>query len=836
MKTRIQTLCLTTALLTTSVLQSVHALTVVDGTPSSFGVLQGEFQADPANLPTWGPSNNNADRSGAGGGSSAQRVNQPVWGFTLPSITAGETVSDVVFTFDIAGTAVVSGANHTAVVSLMTHGDFTDFSSDDYVTSQTDLGAGVLVGTFDNTDLSNNGTISFTLDGDALTQFAALYDASGNPTQSDVWFRISYDDFTWVWPANANDRYQFADSGDGNVTRTLTITSFDASALAENLQVETAVDGSGVVVPAQTFTAGDPALTVYSIERDASDAFLANAAASWSLNVLSGSINADDLVPAADNKSAQFFPAGPGTAEITVTGAANNFVASGIITVVAGPASALSIETAINGSGEVVGDTILRPAADLNVYAILRDSSGNFIENDTTATFSLVNETDGVVAADLLDFQDGSANFLADGLGTANIRVSSTGFSDADSGLITVEALQNRWISTGASGWSTAGHWLDGVLPTFDNTTDLFFHSEESTKRNTYLQSNRVVRSLNYNEFVDTFFNIRYTADGLTGAQNLTFDTDSIADPAEINVDAGAEGSMKLGNVGSTANEYGVTILADDLLITHNGTGLLIFDVPITEVGGSKNITKTGTGTVSLTALNTYTGTTTVNEGLLLLDGEAIDDNGSLVIEGTGQVEVSAGETESVTGLVLGGVAQPDGTYGPTGSGADTIDDINFTPTSGLINVGAPVLNAYETFASVITNAAERGVEDDADGDGIPNGIEFVIGGTPLDSSDLGLLPCGEFVNVDVGNGATDYFQFSFRSVAGADLLQPGAEYDTDLQGEFWTFAIDGLDGIVVQTTVDGYEAGVDRIDTYIPASLAVDGKIFARLSVLSPN
>ncbi|GHC66741.1 autotransporter-associated beta strand repeat-containing protein [Roseibacillus persicicus] len=821
-------------LLTACIGQCASALTVVSGTPSSYGVLQGEFQADPESAPTWGPSNNNADRSGAGGGNTAQRVNEPVWGFQVPSITAGESVSEVVFTFDMASTAVQSGANHTAVVSLMTHDDFTDFSGGDFVSSQTALGAGVLVGTFDNTDLSNGATISFSLEGAALTQFAGLYDASGNPTQAEVWFRISYDNFTWEWPVNANDRYQFADNNDGNVTRTLTVTSIDAATIADSLRVETADDGSGVVVPSQTLTAGDPALTVFSIGRDASNGFIGNAPASWSLNVIEGNITAADLVPAADNQSALFFPTGPGSAEIVVSGAANNFVSSGVITVVAGPAATLTVETAIDGSGEVVGDTVLQPGEDFNVYAILRDAAGNYLDSELSAdaTFTLANVTGDIEAIDLLDFTDGSANFLAVGLGTANIRASLTGFADADSGLITVEPLQNRWVSTGASSWPVAAHWLNGVLPDFDNTTDLFFHDASATKRNTYLQGNHTVRSLNYNEFADSPFNVRYTTNGLTGAENLTFDTDSVDNPAEINIDAGAEGSFKLGNVGSTANEYGVTILADDLLITHEGTGTLTFDVPITEVNGSKSIIKTGAGTVSFAAENTFTGTTTVNEGLLLLNGKAIHDSATLSIDGSGQVQVTEGNIENVGSLVLGGIAQADGTYGPTGSGAETINDLYFAATSGLVNVGAPVLNAYESFVSVIVDPADRGIEDDPDGDGIPNGIEFVIGGSPLDSSDLAFLPTGEFVNVDLGNGPSDYIQFTYRSRSDVAPLAPGVEYDTDLQGDDWVLSADGVNGVVIQTTGNGFEAGIDRVDVYLPSSLAIDGKIFARLSV----
>lgn len=199
----------------------------VSATPSSFGVLQGEFQTDDTLPPTWAAPNSNADRVGAGGATNAQRVNQPVWGFTLPTLPVGDTVDTVDFGFTMASAAVGSGANFTAVISLMNYDDISNFSGADYVTSVSDLGNGTLVATFDNTDVENDSVESFALTGDALTLFQSFY-TDNTPNQTDVWFRISYDNdnFAWEWfedPHNRNDRYNFLDDGTGNVTRSLTI-------------------------------------------------------------------------------------------------------------------------------------------------------------------------------------------------------------------------------------------------------------------------------------------------------------------------------------------------------------------------------------------------------------------------------------------------------------------------------------------------------------------------------------------------------------------------------------------------------------------------------------
>ena len=516
---------------------------------------------------------------------------------------------------------------------------------------------------------------------------------------------------------------------------------------------------------------------------------------------------------------------------------------SSVINFLAGAATELTLETEIDGTGSVVGDVDSFIGNPFDVFAISRDSVGNFVALETGAAFSLINVTDDIDAGDLVDNLDGSATFTPNQNGTANISATLAGFDDAVSGLITVAPLVNRYDggTSSSPNWSTSIVWEGDTLPAFDNQTDLFFFDNVITRRNSFLGVpldgiQKTVRSVTFNEATTGNYIVSYTQAGSSAATNLIFDTDSEVDPVAFTIDAISETNVTFGASNSNLDVAGNGVLADDLLVTHNGTGFLRFNTVIEETGGSYGITKTGTGTLELLGANTYTGTTTVNDGLLVLSGDSINDSATLAIEGTGQVEVTAGETENVTSLLLGGVAQADGTYGPTDSGADFIDDVNFTATSGLINVGAPVFNAYETFVSVIGNAADRDVEDDPDGDGIPNGVEFVIGGTPLNSSDVALLPTGQFVNADVGNGPTDYILFTHRQVDGSDIVQPGVEYESDLEAEFWTFAVDGLTGIVVVTTADGFEAGVSRVETYIPASLAVDGRIFARMTVLDPS
>ena len=68
----------------------------------------------------------------------------------------------------------------------------------------------------------------------------------------------------------------------------------------------------------------------------------------------------------------------------------------------------------------------------------------------------------------------------------------------------------------------------------------------------------------------------------------------------------------------------------------------------LTEVEGNGQLTKTGKGSLTLTLDNTYTGTTDVNEGVLLVNG-----NQSAA---TGQVTVKSGATLGGNGIIGGAV------------------------------------------------------------------------------------------------------------------------------------------------------------------------------------
>jgi hypothetical protein len=207
------------------------------------------------------------------------------------------------------------------------------------------------------------------------------------------------------------------------------------------VQVETKSDGTGVVVPAQSLASGN-LFTVYSIVRDASGNFKSNVAATaWQLTGKVGGVVDGDLVASGDKKSAVFTGHVIGSAQIQATSGALSVTPSGIVTVTAGTAAKLRIETVANGNGVVFPAESLPSGTKDTAYAITRDASDNFVANVAAdaGSWSLVNKTGSVVDGDLVPSGDRkSAVFTAHATGSAQIHAASGALPVTNGGVITV--------------------------------------------------------------------------------------------------------------------------------------------------------------------------------------------------------------------------------------------------------------------------------------------------------------------------------------------------------------------------------------------------------------
>ena len=189
-----------------------------------------------------------------------------------------------------------------------------------------------------------------------------------------------------------------------------------------------------------------------------------------------------------------------------------------------------------------------------------------------------------------------------------------------------------------------------------------------------------------------------------------------------IAVDAGGPYSITYGGVGGTVKATADFASPLNAVLKGSGVNAAVFDpdgYTITLSGqlqGSGDLVKAGTGTLALAGGSVYTGKTRVNGGTLRLSGSgrllsstdiqvaagatldiqtiggALADTATLTVANDGDtatgVSLGAGVAETVSALVLGGVAQvTPGSYGSTASGANYVMDEYFSG-SGVVLLG----------------------------------------------------------------------------------------------------------------------------------------------------
>ena len=245
-------------------------------------------------------------------------------------------------------------------------------------------------------------------------------------------------------------------------------------------------------------------------------------------------------------------------------------------------------------------------------------------------------------------------------------------------------------------------------------------------------------------------------------------------------------------------------------------------------------------------------GTLTVATGATVAPGASAGDLavGTTVLNGTYACEIDGlnADTLVVTGnldltgstlalSVLGGGATEAtytiATYTGTLTGTFTVTGL---PSGYAVNYDTPGeirlvggVNAYGSWETA-NGIAGAGADVDSDNDGIPNGIEFVIGGDPSgpNSDSSALLPT---ITVDA-----NYLNFTFRRTDDSASYDPVVEYGSTLAG--WTVAEAGepvATPVIINEVNNGFGAGIDSVEVKIPRVLATDDSFFARLKVTIP-
>ena len=160
------------------------------------------------------------------------------------------------------------------------------------------------------------------------------------------------------------------------------------------------------------------------------------------------------------------------------------------------------------------------------------------------------------------------------------------------------------------------------------------------------------------NTFTGTFRAVSGTlgVGNVYALQNATLDMNA-ADAGAVSISANAViGEL----IGSRNLSFGTA-----LSIGNKGTSTTYDGV----LGGGGSLVKIGSGTLTLTALNTNTGNTTVSGGTLSFSQPNFAIASTVTVAGGAFLNLNADTTNTVAGLVLNGVSQPNGIYKSGNSG-----------------------------------------------------------------------------------------------------------------------------------------------------------------------
>jgi autotransporter-associated beta strand protein len=192
------------------------------------------------------------------------------------------------------------------------------------------------------------------------------------------------------------------------------------------------------------------------------------------------------------------------------------------------------------------------------------------------------------------------------------------------------------------------------------------------------------------------------TLDGSKTAGKILFDS-----PFSYTISPGTGGSLNLNNSGSsatlTSNQGNHTIDTAVQLVSNLTAAINVGTFTVSGVvSGAGSLTKSGPGTLALTATNSYTGNTTVQAGTLRISNLGLADTSDVFLSTSGTLNLQfSGAADAIRSLLINGVTQVIGSWGAVGNPNATYHTPLITGTGLLSVTFGPVAGDYNNDGKV---------------------------------------------------------------------------------------------------------------------------------------
>jgi autotransporter-associated beta strand protein len=198
------------------------------------------------------------------------------------------------------------------------------------------------------------------------------------------------------------------------------------------------------------------------------------------------------------------------------------------------------------------------------------------------------------------------------------------------------------WTGAANTTWNNAGNWSPSGPPSGDDTA--LFNSAFSNQPDliadaaigTLLMTNSVAQDVTISSSLAAILTI--AGNGIPGT-GILIDSGSpftLTITARVGIDASQAWTNNSGNLFTVG---GATLaLGEQNILTVNGSGNTLISAAINDGGLGSGIVKDGSGTLTITASNTYSGGTTVNSGTLLVNGRGDLGTGNVTVNNSGTI------------------------------------------------------------------------------------------------------------------------------------------------------------------------------------------------------